>query len=64
MDIEERESFGDWEDDDEEVIVKSLFSDITFPNVAAMVAHDLEVFGFDLKAEAGNILTHHMQITI
>ena len=48
-DSDHEKDFNGWEDEsDENTEVKSLFSAARLPNVAALIQHDQESFGFDL----------------
>ena len=45
--------YEDWESDaDDEICVKSLFDDTTFPSLAALMEHDQRVHGFSLPEAA------------
>lgn len=39
----------DWVEDDEEIEVKSLFSEFVLTSIGALIQYDIETFGFDLK---------------
>ena len=55
---EEEDQFESWEDDnddDEDLSVKSLFCDLVFPSVGALITSDKESFGFDLREAAGSV---------
>ncbi len=49
-DVAEKDNFNGWVDDDESEEFKSLFCSKKFQSIKALIAHDKEVFGFDLKA--------------
>jgi protein arginine N-methyltransferase 3 len=46
---ESDDNFSDWEEDDEEVMVKSLFSDIQLPSIKLFLEYDKDNFNFDLQ---------------
>ncbi len=48
-------TFEDWGEQEEVEKVQSLFSETVFDSVQALIAHDLEVFGFDLKEAVRNV---------
>ena len=43
------DNFSDWEDDEDEVIVKSLFSDARLTSIEQFLIHDMEMFDFNLS---------------
>jgi hypothetical protein len=48
-DSENEKDFEGWEDEsDEDTAVKSLFCPVRLPNVAALIQHDQQSYGFDL----------------
>lgn len=48
-------TFEDWAEQEEAEKVQSLFSATIFDSVQDLIAHDLEVFGFDLKEAVRNV---------
>lgn len=42
------DNFSDWEDDEDEVVVKSLFSDARLTSIKQFLIHDMETFDFNL----------------
>ena len=48
-DIEAEEDLEDWVEEEEEIRIKSLFNDDILSSVEMLVAHDAELFKFDLK---------------
>lgn len=48
-------AFNDWEEEDEEMPVQSLFCDAIFPSMSLLITHDKEVYNFDLKDFAATL---------
>jgi len=58
------EDYDDWEEEEEDVEVKSLFGDMVFTSVNALIAHDKSTFGFDLKEAVGLVGTGDLTLIV